>query len=120
ASQSMASVLGRAVELNINFLKPAGLRVAIRLDGDKPEATLVQRDAGGRWVPVECAGLKVAVRRVAEVEGPFKCLGVWTHPPVAFIVGLYRGALEIEHHPRLQPLQFEVPDPEFTAWNCAA
>jgi hypothetical protein len=119
-SRTMASLLGRGLELSVNFLKPAGLRLAMRLEGDKPEATLVERDASGRWVALPCAGLRVAVRRIAEVQVPFKCLRLETQAPVAFIVGLYRGASEIEHHPRLQPIEFEVPDRNFPALNWTA
>src|SRR5207244_12489827 len=63
-SERMASLLGRGVELNLNFLKPAGVRVAIRLDGAKAEVAVVQRDANGRWMPLECAGLPVGGREV--------------------------------------------------------
>ncbi len=116
-SERMASLLGRGVELNLNFLKPAGVRVAIRLDGDKAEVALVQRDASGRWIPLECAGLQVAVRQIAEVQVPFKCLRLRTRAPVAFIVGLRRGAAGIEEHPPLPAVEFDVPDREFPALN---
>jgi alpha-amylase/alpha-mannosidase (GH57 family) len=116
-SERMASLLGRGVELNLNFLEPAGVRVAIRFDRDKAEAALVERDASGRWIPLQCAGLQVAVRHIAEVQVPFKCLRLRTHAPVAFIVGLRRGAAGIEEHPPLPPVEFDVPDREFAALN---
>ena len=119
-SEKMASLLGRGVELDLNFLKPAGVRVAIRLDGDKADVALVQRNASGRWIPLECTGLLVAVREIAEVQVPFKCLRLRTHAPVAFIVGLRRGAAGIEEHPPLPAVEFDVPDREFPALNWTA
>jgi alpha-amylase/alpha-mannosidase (GH57 family) len=119
-SRAMTSLLGRGLDLGVNFLKPAGLRVSIRLDGETATAKLVERDPGGRWVPIECASLQVAVRRIAELQVPFVCLRVQTHAPVAFIVALNRGAAEVEHYPRLQPVEFDVPDREFAAQNWTA
>ena len=51
---------------------------------------------------------------------PFSCLGVRPHEPVAFFVTLSEGTVEVEQHPRHEPIQFEVPDAGFGARNWTA
>jgi len=116
----MQAVLGRGVDLSINFLKPSGLKIAVRVDRTSVDAALLEREAGGTWRPRPAQGLAAAVRQVAELRIPFASLGVTLHEPVAFIVALNRGAAEIEHHPRHRPIEFTVPDREFAASNWTA
>jgi len=62
-----------------------------------------------------CPGSAVAVRKVAEVKLPFRCLGLGAGAPVSMLVALNRGGAEVEHHPRNRPIEFAVPDRQFTA-----
>jgi hypothetical protein len=119
-SRPMQAVLGRSVDLSVNFLKPAGLKIAIRVDRASVDAVLMEREVGGTWRPRATQGLSAAVRQVAELRIPFASLGVATHEPIAFIVALNRGAVELEHHPRHRPIEFVVPDREFAAVNWTA
>jgi alpha-amylase/alpha-mannosidase (GH57 family) len=119
-SRRMRDVLAQGLDLSVNFLTPTGFRVLIRSARGAPTAQLVGRTATGTWEPVECTGLRVALGSVVELQIPFRCLGVGTHDPVAFIVALNRGLSEVEHHPRHRPIEFEVPDRQFTSMNWTA
>jgi alpha-amylase/alpha-mannosidase (GH57 family) len=120
SSHPMESLLSRGLDLSINFLKPAGVKVSIRLDRDSPVVRLVERQNPDAWVSLECPGIEAAVRQIAELQVPFRCLDVHTRAPVAFIVALNRGGAEVEHHPRHRPIEFEVPDRDFAAANWTA
>jgi hypothetical protein len=120
-SRRMADALAHGVELSVNFLKPSGLRVSLRRDGaESVAARLEARSAGGAWRPRACQGLRAAVGAVVELQLPFRCLDLGTHDPVAFIVALNREGVEVEHHPRHQPIEFDVPDAQFGARNWTA
>ena len=116
----MHAVLGGGVELAIKFLKPAGVRVFVRVTGGIAEARVVERQADGRWANVEAAGVGAAVGSIAEVVIPFRALGVEPRAPLAFIVALKEGSAELEHHPRHRPIELDVPDQEFAALNWTA
>ena len=119
-TRSMHAVLTRGLDLSLNFLKPAGLKVTVRVDGNGADARLTERDASGRWIAREVPGVEVGVREVVELRLPFRTLNVKPRTPIAFIVALNRGASEVEHHPRHGPIELEVPDREFAALNWTA
>jgi alpha-amylase/alpha-mannosidase (GH57 family) len=120
-ARPMKDVLGDGVELSVNFLKPPGTRVVVRLGPDgKPSLTLVERSKSGRWDAHECPGIKGSVHAVVELEVPFRCLQARTHDPIAFIVALNRDGAEVEHYPRHRPIEFDVPDEHFAALNWTA
>jgi alpha-amylase/alpha-mannosidase (GH57 family) len=120
APQSMRSMLEGGLELSLNFLKPAGLKVTVHVEGKASKARVAERDATGRWVSREDPGVLTNVGQVAEIRVPFGALGVSRPAPVAFIVALNRGGSEIEHYPRHRPIELEVPDREFAALNWTA
>jgi alpha-amylase/alpha-mannosidase (GH57 family) len=118
-TRPMSELLSGALTLSVNFLKPAGARLEILpADGGGLKATLLER----RESPVrrECDGLALAVGRVLELQLPFRCLGVQTHSPVAFIVALHRGTSDVEHYPQHRAIEFAVPDRDFAAVNWTA
>ena len=120
-SRPMREVLGPDMELTINFLKPAGLRALVTVGEDgTASARLVERGKAGTWDERDCSGIQAAVRSVAEVEVPFRCLKVRTHDAVAFLVGLHRNGTEIEQYPRHRPIELDVPDRHFAAVNWTA
>ena len=119
-SRPMQSLLARGLDLSINFLKPAGVKVTIRMERTNPEVRLVERADDGHWVAREAPGIQAAIRQIVELQVPFRSLGVTAHGPVALIVALNRGTAEIEHQPRHRPIEFEVPDREFAAANWTA
>jgi alpha-amylase/alpha-mannosidase (GH57 family) len=119
-SRPMHSMLTRGLEVSLKFIKPAGLKATVRMDGNTADVRLFTRDASGRSVAREAPAAQVAIRQVVELRLPFRDLGVRTHTPVAFIVSLNRGEVELEHHPRHRPIEFEVPDREFAAVNWTA
>jgi alpha-amylase/alpha-mannosidase (GH57 family) len=116
----MQELLMHGLDLSVKFLKPVGLKVTVEMKGDTSEVRLVARNPAGNWAVREASGVQTAVGRVVEIQVPFTALGVTPHTPVALIVALNRGAVELEHHPRHRPIEFEVPDREFAAANWTA
>jgi alpha-amylase/alpha-mannosidase (GH57 family) len=119
ASQPMFSFLRAERELSLNFLKPAGVRITLRVDGDVAAARVVARSAQGGPEPLPI-GVRAAVGEIAELQIPFADLAIMPGAPVAFIVALNRGAAEIEHHPRHRPIEFAVPARDFPSANWTA
>jgi alpha-amylase/alpha-mannosidase (GH57 family) len=119
-SRVMESLLSPGIDLSLNFLKPAGVRVIVEVENGAARARLLVRDPDGRLVESDAGSVRAAVRHIAEVQIPFGALGLRPGAAVAFIVALNRGTAELEHHPRHQPIEFEVPDREFAALNWTA
>jgi alpha-amylase/alpha-mannosidase (GH57 family) len=119
-SRPMRELLVGALGLTIRFLKPAGLQVVVRRDGRYADVLLVRRSAKGDWDVTDCPGVASAIGRVVEIRIPFACLGVRPQDPVAFFVTLSEGTVEVEQHPRHEPIQFEVPDATFQTRNWTA
>ena len=120
-SRRMDDVLSSGgLDLSVNFLKPAGVKVIVRLQSGSPQVRLLDRNGADRPFESEAPEIQAAVGQVAELRVPFRCLDVSTAAPVAFIVALNRDAAEIEHHPRHRAIEFAVPDREFSATNWTA
>jgi alpha-amylase/alpha-mannosidase (GH57 family) len=116
--QPVMDALAHGFSLSLNFLTPAGLRVVVgQGPSGQPEARLHFRDDDGSVRITECAGMVVAAARLMELQVPFGCLGIGRRAPLAFLVALNRGAVEIERHPHRRPIEIDVPDPEFSAWS---
>ena len=120
----MGDLFQEGLVVTLRFLKPTGMRVGVQLNGGPIEARLQVRsevDPGGtEWRNAELPGLAAAAGRMLEVRIPFEGLGVRASDPVAFFVILSAEATELEHHPRHQPIEFEVPDRRFAARNWTA
>ena len=110
----------RAFEVGLKFLHPAGLTLAVGAEPDSVRLEVLNRDGQGRAPSHDCSGLRGVAGRVLELRIPFRCLGVVTHEPVAFFVGLNRGGAEVERHPRHRPIELEVPDSDFASKNWTA
>jgi hypothetical protein len=67
-----------------------------------------------------CPDIKVAAGAVLELQVPFQCLGVSKESTIAFIVALQHGVAELEHYPRHQPIEVQVPDQRFASRNWTA
>jgi hypothetical protein len=121
-TQPMRDLLESGLEVIIRFLKPAGLRVALRGAVGRTVTAEVERRVGGvgAWAARPCPGVQTAVDTVGELRIPFTCLGVANPDPLAFIVVLNREGVEIEHHPRNRPIEFAVPDQRFPSVNWTA
>ena len=120
AARAMIAILGDAIEITVKFLEPADVHVVVGLVDGRPDAQLLTRSANGDWDVAPGPGLVVAVNRVLELQIPFRTLGLQEHAPVAFMVTLNQGATEIERHPQIRPVEFEVPDRHFAARNWTA
>ncbi len=107
-------------QLSLNFLTPSGVRLTVSGRGGTPQVRLLERAADGKAVARICPDIQAATGRVLELRLPFRCLGATTHNTVRFIVALSRNGLEIEHHPRQGPIEFEVPDEQFPSRNWTA
>jgi hypothetical protein len=118
--RAMRDVLRHGLDLGVNFLTPAGTRVVVRADRDGTLAHLMTRAATGAWGVQECSGIRVAVGSVVEIEIPFRCLGLKTSDPLAFLVTLNRGATLVQQHPAHQPVELLVPDVQFASLNWTA
>ena len=116
----MGDLLQEGLVVTLRFLKPAGVRVGVRMNGGPVEARLQVRSDADEWRDAGPPGLAAAAGRVLEVRVPFGSLGVRAADPVAFFVILSAEATELEHHPRHQPIEFEVPDRRFAARNWTA
>jgi alpha-amylase/alpha-mannosidase (GH57 family) len=119
-SVAMEEVLAGGLSLSVNFLAPAGVRVLIRSGGPHYEVGIVARIAGDVSEVRGCPGSAAAVHRVAELRLPFNCLGLRPGSPVAFLVALNRGGIEIEHYPHNRPVELTVPDREFASSHWTA
>ena len=119
-ARPMRELLVGALGLTVRFLKPAGLQIVLRRDGRFADVLILKRSPKGDWDAMDCAGLASAIGGVAEIRVPFTCLGVNAQGPVAFFVTLSEGTIEVEQHPRHEPIQFEVPDAGFGARNWTA
>jgi len=121
ASRPMDVVLTGGLSLSINFLNPAGVRMLVHSTGGSDyELGIVARSAAHAAEVRGCPGSSVAIRKVAEVKLPFRCLGLGAGASVSMLVALNRGGAEVEHHPRNRPIEFAVPDREFTASHWTA
>ena len=115
----MRDVIAGDQQLTVNFLKPEGCRIVVSdVDGvvraqmaDRPRKNLVPRS---------CPDIKVAAGAVLELQVPFQCLGASKESTIAFIVALQRDGAEVEHHPRQQPIEVQVPDQRFASRNWTA
>jgi len=117
----MDVVLTGGLSLSINFLNPAGVRMLVHSTGGSDyELGIVARSAAHAAEVRGCPGSSVAIRKVAEVKLPFRCLGLGAGASVSMLVALNRGGAEVEHHPRNRPIEFAVPDREFTASHWTA
>ena len=106
--------------LSLNFLKPAGCRIAVVVAGGEARAEMVDRPRVPGTRPRNCPDIKAAVGRFLELQVPFQCLGVTKGSTIAFLVALNRHGAEVEHHPRHQPVELQVPDERFPALNWTA
>jgi alpha-amylase/alpha-mannosidase (GH57 family) len=119
-SMAMEAVLATGLSLSVNLLTPAGVRVLVRSAGALGYEVGIVARVGGDVAEVRgCSGSEVAVHRVAELKLPFQCLGLQPGAPMAFLVALNRGGLEVEHHPRSRPIELTVPNSQFisTHWT---
>ncbi|HEX5108024.1 MAG TPA: glycoside hydrolase family 57 protein [Vicinamibacterales bacterium] len=120
ATVPVDDLLSEGLSISVNFLAPAGVRVLVRkASGALQTPMLVRHPAGGTDVR-ECPGIAAGSGRLLEVQIPFRCLGLKPRAPMAFLVGLNRGPVEVEHHPRLRAIELSVPDAQFAASNWTA
>jgi hypothetical protein len=121
ASGAMSELLAEGVTVSLNFLAPVGLQVLVRHAGAGYLIGLLTRGAEAGSAEVRgCEGGAAAVGKMVEVQVPFSCLGVPAGAQVAFLVGLNRGPVDVEHHPPLHPISFRVPDAQFVASHWTA
>ena len=116
----IGDILARGLTITVRFLKPTAVRVGAEVTRGALHVGLQTRSETGDWRDVDSPGLTGAAGRVLELQIPFAALGAKTHEPVAFVVILSQEARELEHHPRHQPIEFEVPDAQFAARNWTA
>jgi hypothetical protein len=120
ATMPVSDLLAEGLSISVNFLAPAGLRVLVRQASGALETPMLVRQPTGVTDVRECPGIAAASGRLLEVQIPFRCLGLKPRAPMAFLVGLNRGTVEVEHHPRLRPIELSVPDSLFASSNWTA
>ena len=120
ATQAMRELLQDGLSVSLNIYKPAGRRLMVSWSDGRVAGAFLVRGETGSWKPADCPGLQLAAGSILEVGLPFAALGLRAHDPVAFFVGLNRGAVELEHHPKHRPIEVDVPTSEFGAANWTA
>jgi len=119
-AQPLREMVSEDQHITVNFLRPEGCRVVVSRSNGAVRAQLVEKPRTGNGQGRNCPDMKVAAGRLLELQVPFQCLGVASRSTVAFIVALNRGGSEVEHHPRHQAIEVEVPDERFPARNWTA
>ena len=120
ATLPVSELLSGGLSVSVNFLAPAALRVLVRQASGALETRMLVRQPTGVTDVRECQGIAAASGRLLEVQIPFRCLGLKPRASMAFLVGLNRGPVEVEHHPRLRPIELSVPDSLFASSNWTA
>ena len=116
----MREVLNGDQQLSLNFLKPEGCRIVITGSGGTVGAQMVDRPRAGAAPSRNCPDIRVAAGQLLELQVPFQCLGAGRESTLAFIVAVNRQGAEVEHHPRHQAIEVQVPDDQFPARNWTA
>jgi hypothetical protein len=122
-TRPVTELLASGLAIGVRFIKPTGVRILVRGDRGGFDARVQMRSGPrgqGDWYAVDHPGLTAAAGRVLEMQIPFAGLGVKTLDPVAFFVLLTREGVELEHHPRHLPIEFDVPDHRFAARSWTA
>ena len=120
STSRLRDVLSGGLEVNLNFLVPAGFRVRVRAEASGLTVQLLVRLPPSGWAPRPCPGLLAVAESILEIQLPFAGLDLAPHAGVAFQVALNRNGVELEHHPDHRPIEFVVPDAHFGALNWTA
>jgi hypothetical protein len=118
ATSPMRDIISNGRHLAISFLKPEGCRIVVSAEPEV-RAEMVRRGAAAA-VSGGNADITVAVGQVLELQVALQGLAVQKDSTIAFIVALYRQGVEVEHHPRYQPIELRVPDERFPSKNWTA
>jgi alpha-amylase/alpha-mannosidase (GH57 family) len=114
----MRDLIGSGLALAVRFVEPPHVRLVVaRGSHGAPAMRMLVRRASGAWEEAPGEGAAVAVGHIAELRVPFATLGVRAHDPVAFFLAVVHDDTEVERHPRLRPIEFDVPDLQFAAVN---
>ena len=116
----MREVINGDQQLSLSFLKPEGCRIVVSGADGNVRALLVDRPRATGTPARSCPDIKVAAGGLLELQVPFQCLDVSQDATVAFIVSLNRQGAEVEHYPRHQPIELQLPDARFPAKNWTA
>jgi hypothetical protein len=94
--------------ITVVWLRPSGYRLAVRQRNGG-----VSSEMTGPRGPVTAHEPVVAFGSVIEVSVPFAALGVGRGDRVALQIALTMNDSELERHPGFQPIEFDVPGPDF-------
>jgi alpha-amylase/alpha-mannosidase (GH57 family) len=117
---AMRDLIGGDRYVSLNFLKPEGCQIVITEADGTVRAQMADRPRDGQAAARSCPDIKAAAGRLLELQVPFQCLGAASNSTVAFIVAVNRQGAEVEHHPRHQPIEVQVPDERFPSRNWTA
>jgi hypothetical protein len=122
ASRRVADLLAEGCELALKFLRPDGLRFAIRQVMGRASCQFWhRRPEAPHWVERGAAGARAAIESIAELSLPFADLGVRAGQPLAFFISACDpNGVEVERHPEHRPIELLVPDEQFEARNWSA
>jgi len=116
----MRDLIGGDQQLTVKFLIPEGCRIVVSGGEGTVRAQMFDQPPNGSAPPRSCPGIKAEAGRLLELQIPFECLNASRQSKVAFIVAISRGGIEVEHHPRHQAIELEVPDERFPSRNWTA
>ncbi len=110
--------LPKQAALRINFIQPQQAHAIVipklKLGHPRCELWDTEGEKGGRKLGEIT---RIAFGRILELAVPFSTLGWKPGDVVAFSTQLLDGQVEMERHPEMGVLSFEVPDEQFEAEN---
>ena len=122
----LAELLADGYAFALKFLRPAGVRFVMRMEGGKVIGTFWDRAASGdgrthAWTERSSGGASVAAGAILEAALPVTELASDATAPVTFfVVVLAPNRSELEVHPEHHPIEVAVPDEQFEARNWTA
>jgi hypothetical protein len=116
----MRDIVTGEQHVSLKFLKPEGCRIVVAGGDGGVRAEITDRPRTAGAPARNCPDIKGAAGRLLELQVPFQCLGAVKDSTIAFIVAVSQRGAEIEHHPRHQAIELQVPDEMFPARNWTA
>ena len=107
--QPVRRALADGIELDVAFVNPPGLRVAITGGEAKtPRAVVLRRGPQGDWAPAAGPRPKVAADEVLEIAIPLRVLEA-ARDSLSFFIAITRAGVEVTRYPSYAPVSTALP-----------
>ncbi|NOT27453.1 MAG: hypothetical protein HOP16_15290, partial [Acidobacteria bacterium] len=107
ATRPALELLQAGLELYVNFVTPAGCRVAVRSSHGRL-ATNLEHLRGGTWTATQPEAVTGAAAALLELAIPFAALEVNPHDLIMFVIGVGLGS-SVAPVPAHEPATLRVP-----------